>query len=136
MTSEDLEPSADEIERRRVVAALDAWAPLVASGYEVPAAGQVMLDAAALIRRAQGKVINPTNYSHTSLEKDNTMADQNGVNADGVVGVSLRDYFAGQALSASEVLGWAPDQTATFADRCYVIADAMVAASLRKSGLA
>lgn len=31
---------------KELIEALEAWAPMVASGYEVPAAGQVMLEAA------------------------------------------------------------------------------------------
>lgn len=32
---------------------LRAWAPLVSSGYEVPAAGQVMMDAARELERSE-----------------------------------------------------------------------------------
>lgn len=34
------------IDIKELIAALEAWAPMVSSGYEVPAVGQVMLEAA------------------------------------------------------------------------------------------
>ena len=40
-------------------------------------------------------------------------------------GMTLRDYFAGQALTPSVQFGESPRQ---LADRCYQMADAMVAA--------
>jgi hypothetical protein len=36
-----------------LIAALESWAPLVSSGYEVPAAGQVMLEAARRLALAE-----------------------------------------------------------------------------------
>jgi hypothetical protein len=39
------------MDTKQLIAALEMWAPMVASGYEVPAAGQVMMEAA---RRLSG----------------------------------------------------------------------------------
>ncbi len=36
-----------------IVVAMQAWAPLISSGYQVPAAGQMMIEAAAEIERLQ-----------------------------------------------------------------------------------
>lgn len=44
---------------------------------------------------------------------------------DAAEGMSLRDYFAGQALASGEIKSDGPD---SLADLCYVIADAMIAA--------
>lgn len=38
---------------KQLIAALEAWAPMVSSGYEVPAAGQVMLEAARRLTLAE-----------------------------------------------------------------------------------
>lgn len=38
---------------KELIAALESWAPMVSSGYEVPAAGQVMLEAARRLALAE-----------------------------------------------------------------------------------
>lgn len=43
-------------------------------------------------------------------------------------GMSLRDWFAGQALAGSSVSEFADDQFRLLAKRSYAIADAMIAA--------
>ncbi len=54
--TKDEPASAREIARETEIAAmierLEAWEPLVSSGYEVPAAGRSMLEAAAMLREA------------------------------------------------------------------------------------
>lgn len=45
-----------------------------------------------------------------------------------VGGMSLRDWFAGQALAGSSVSEFADDQFRLLAKRSYAIADAMIAA--------
>lgn len=39
------------MDTKQLIAALEMWAPMVASGYEVPAAGQVMMEAARALKR-------------------------------------------------------------------------------------
>lgn len=47
-------------------------------------------------------------------------------------GITVRDYFAGQFLSSMRVAGHiAPD---VIADRCYAMADAMLAARAKEDG--
>jgi hypothetical protein len=41
------------LDTKQLIAALEAWAPLVSSGYEVPAAGQVMMEAARRLELAE-----------------------------------------------------------------------------------
>lgn len=38
------------MDNKQLIAALEMWAPMVASGYEVPAAGQVMMEAARRLK--------------------------------------------------------------------------------------
>lgn len=47
-----------------LVSALKAWAPLVSSGYEVPAAGQKMLQAAATIAVQKAEIKRLTRALH------------------------------------------------------------------------
>lgn len=55
----------------------------------------------------------------------------NEANNNGTMGMTLRDWFAGQAL-AGEMTGYNDTDAALYADaiaaRCYEIADAMIAA--------
>jgi hypothetical protein len=53
----------------------------------------------------------------------------NGMVQYGANGMTLRDYFAGQALTGAVQFGESPRQ---LADRCYQMADAMLAARERK----
>jgi hypothetical protein len=62
--------------------------------------------------------------------------DEEGVKAiSGSGGMSLRDYFAAQALAASDWANWDmswPDKGDEIAERCYWLADSMIAASKRR----
>lgn len=54
-------------------------------------------------------------------------------------GMTLRDYFAGQVLAGelsaqSEESGHYPDDSKLLADRCYALADAMIARRNSKRG--
>lgn len=85
--------SDDDYDFGALVGSLQAWAPLVASGYEVPAASKAMHEAAQLLTRQAARV--------KELE----------VAADEVDGFWLKDVTRADKAEASlreavEVIGW------------------------------
>lgn len=55
---------------KALVCALEAWAPLVSSGYEVPAAGQTMMEAAATLTAQAEEIerlrVAPEPFAHAA----------------------------------------------------------------------
>lgn len=62
------------MDTKELIAALEAWAPMVSSGYEVPAAGQVMFEAARRLEAMNIRILE----LEAEIEEFNEMQAFNG----------------------------------------------------------